>query len=260
MDPLTALAGALTGLLVGVTGVGGGALMTPILLLLFGVAPMTAIGTDLWFAALTKLAAARLHQRLGLIEWTVVRRLWSGSLPASVAALVLLRFWEANPRATSAITVAIGVAVIVSALGMFAHAHVRDLGSAVQASRSFRAWQAAFTIAAGAGLGVLVTLTSIGAGALGAVLLAYLYPRRLTPPRLVATDIIHAIPLAIFAGAGHLLLGHVNGTLLLNLLVGSIPAVLVGAKLSVRLPHGVTRTILAVVLTIIGLRLLWDVQ
>jgi uncharacterized membrane protein YfcA len=108
---------------------------------------------------------------------------------------------------------------------------------------------------AGGLLGVLVTLTSVGAGALGAVFLAYLYPLRLTPPRLIATDIVHAIPLAMFAGIGHLIIGNVNFSLLGNLLLGSIPAVIFGAMLSARLPHGLLRTILAVVLIAIGLKL-----
>ena len=106
-------------------------------------------------------------------------------------------------------------------------------------------------------LGVLVTLTSVGAGALGAVFLAYLYPLRLTPPRLIATDIVHAVPLAIFAGLGHLLIGNVDMRLLGNLLVGSIPAVVVGAMLSARLPHGLLRAVLALVLLSIGAKLWW---
>lgn len=260
MDLSTALAGAVTGLLVGLTGVGGGALMTPILLLAFGVAPLTAVGTDLWFAAITKMAAARLHHRLRLIEWPVVRRLWYGSLPASALTLAAIHFWTGSARGVSSLQAAIGVAVVVSALGMFAHAPLQRRGARALAAPGFRRVQSALTMASGAALGALVTLTSVGAGALGAVVLAYLYPRRLTPPRLVATDIVHAIPLAVFAGLGHLWLGNVDGRLLITMLTGSVPAVIIGARLSARMPHGATRALLAFVLTIVGVKLLWSVQ
>lgn len=260
MDLATALAGALTGFLVGLTGVGGGALMTPVLLLVFGVAPLTAVGTDLWFAAITKMAAAQLHHRLRLIEWPIVRRLWAGSLPASALTLAALHLWAGEVHAGAALQLGIGAAVVISALGMFAHVPLQRLGVRAVAAPGFRAWQAALTSASGAAIGALVTLTSVGAGALGAVVLAYLYPRRLTSPRLVATDIMHAIPLAVFAGLGHLFIGNVDGRLLVNMLLGSVPAVILGARLSTRLPHGVTRALLAALLTLVGMRLLWRVQ
>lgn len=258
MDPTFAAAGAVTGLLIGLTGVGGGALMTPLLLLVFGVAPLTAVGTDLWFAALTKLAAVPLHRRRNLIEWPIVRRLWMGSLPAAAAVLVGMGAGLLDARAGRVLTAAIGVAVMVSALGMLGHDRLAALGRSteVTAARRFREWQALLTVAAGAALGLMVSLTSVGAGALGAVVLAYLYPLRLTPPRLVATDIVHAVPLAVFAGLGHLLLGTVDIALLANLLIGSIPAVLLAARLSARLPHRVTRVVLAIVLLLASGKLL----
>jgi hypothetical protein len=259
MDLTFAAAGAVTGLLIGLTGVGGGALMTPLLLVVFGVAPLTAVGTDLWFAALTKLAAVRIHHRHALIEWPVVRRLWTGSLPAAAAALLFVSVWPLDAHAGRLLTAGIAAAVMLSALGMLGHDWLASLGRSTELTSAprFRAWQALLTVAAGAGLGVMVSLTSVGAGAVGAVVLAYLYPLRLTPPRLVATDIVHAIPLAVFAGVGHLLLGSVDFTLLANLLLGSVPAALIGARLSARLPHRVTRVVLAAVLLVVSGKLLW---
>lgn len=252
-------AGALTGLLVGLTGVGGGALMTPLLLLVFGVAPLAAVGTDLWFAATTKLFATRVHHGHGLIDWQVVKRLWCGSLTASALTLLWMKIHPVDASAVTLLKTAIAVAVMVTALGMLFQKPLHALGRRLRTtdSQHFKAIQGPLTIVAGSVLGVLVTLTSVGAGALGAVFLAYLYPLRLTPPRLIATDIVHAIPLAMFAGIGHLMIGNVNFSLLGNLLMGSIPAVIVGAMLSARLPHMLLRAALALVLLSIAIKLLW---
>lgn len=257
LDPMLIAAGALTGFLVGMTGVGGGALMTPLLLLLFGVTPLTAVGTDLWFAALTKLFASRAHQAYGLIEWSIARRLWLGSLPAAGLTLVVIHHAPLTAATGALLKGLIAVAVLVTAMGLLLHKPLHALGQKwrTQKAHRFKAVQMPLTVAAGALLGVLVTLTSVGAGALGAVLLTYLYPFRLTPPRLIATDIVHAIPLTFFAGAGHLAIGNVDFTLLGNLLLGSIPAVLAGAMLSVRLPHTLLRTALALVLLLIGFKM-----
>ena len=255
-------AGALTGFVVGLTGVGGGALMTPILLLAFGVAPHTAIGTDLWFAAGTKLPLTRLHHAQGLIDWQVVRRLWTGSLTASVATLVWISRQPVDAHSMALLKGAIAVAVCVTAVGLFLQKPLQMLGRRIDThagARSPATWQGPMTVVAGAALGALVTLTSVGAGALGAVLLVYLYPSRLTPPRLIATDIAHAIPLAIFAAVGHSLISHVDLALLGGLLAGSIPAALLGALLSSRLPHGWLRAALATVLLAVGLTLATDV-
>lgn len=254
-------AGALTGLLVGLTGVGGGALMTPLLLLAFGVAPLAAVGTDLWFAAITKLFATRIHHRHGLIDWQVVKRLWLGSMTASALTLGWMKLHPVDETAVTLLKAAIAAAVLVTALGMLLQKPLHALGRKLRTTdgEHFKAAQGPLTVLAGAVLGVLVTLTSVGAGALGAVFLAYLYPLRLTPPRLVATDIVHAIPLAMFAGLGHLLIGNVDVGLLGNLLLGSIPAVMIGAMLSARLPHALLRGALAVVLLLIGVKLWWSV-
>ncbi len=261
MDGLLIVAGAATGLLVGLTGVGGGALMTPLLLLFFGVAPLSAVGTDLWFAALTKLFATRVHHGHGLIDWQVVRRLWTGSLTAAALTLVWMKLHPVDETAVVLLKTAIAIAVLVTAFGMLFQRPLHALGRRLRTTdgEHFKAVQAPLTILAGAVLGVLVTLTSVGAGALGAVFLAYLYPLRLTPPRLIATDIVHAIPLAIFAGLGHLLIGNVDFGLLGNLLIGSVPAVIIGAMLSARLPHALLRSALAVVLLSIGWKLWWTI-
>ncbi len=259
-DPMLTIAGALTGMLVGLTGVGGGAVMTPLLLLVFGVAPVSAIGTDLWFAAITKVAATRIHHGNGLIDWQVVRRLWLGSLPASALTLLWMRMVPIGAETAAFLKLMIACAVVLTALAMLFQKQLHDLGRRFRteagSTEHFKALQGPLTIAAGALLGVLVTLTSIGAGALGVVFLAYLYPLRLTPSRLIATDIVHAIPLAVFAGMGHLLMGHVDFGLLGNLLIGSIPGVIVGAMLSSRLPQVLLRRALSAILLFTGFKLL----
>ncbi len=249
-------AGFATGVLVGLTGVGAGAMMTPLLLLVFGVAPVTAVGTDLLFAGLTKVVASRVHHSAGLIDWQVVRRLWLGSLPASALTVWAIRQdWLALD--VSALKQIIGFAVLVTAVGMVAQSKLNALGRSLRLgdAEHFKRLQPPLTVLAGVLLGFLVTLTSVGAGAVGAVLMAYLYPLRLTPSRLVATDIVHAVPLALFAGAGHMMVGNVDFELLGWLLLGSVPGVWIGAKLSARLPQHILRAGLALVLATIGLKL-----
>jgi hypothetical protein len=251
------LAGALTGLIVGLTGVGGGALMTPVLLLIFGVAPATAVGTDLWFAALTKVAALRIHHGRGLIDWPVVRRLWLGSLACSALTLAVLRWVPLPAGGVGILSMAIAGAVVLTALGLLFQARLHGWGRRLRLAEPerFKAWQGPLTVLAGALLGVLVTLTSVGAGALGVVFLVHLYPLRLTPARLVATDVAHAIPLAAFAGLGHLLVGNVDFVLLASLLCGSVPAAILGATLSSRIPQNLLRGALVVVLLAVGVKL-----
>ncbi len=258
MDALQVAAGALTGFVVGMTGVGGGALMTPILLLGFGTAPLVAVGTDLWFAAITKLAVSGLHMRQRLIDWAVVRRLWMGSLPASAVTLVWMAGRQANDDSVVWVKLAIALAVCLTAASLLSDKPLRALAARFSASPTAPAaagWPTAATVAAGALLGGLVTLTSVGAGALGVVMLVRLYPR-LTPQRLVATDIAHAIPLALCAGAGHLALSGIDLALLRDLLAGSVPAALVGSAISSRLPQAILRTALGAVLLVIGLTML----
>jgi len=257
-NPMLTVAGALTGLLVGLTGVGGGSVMTPILVLIFGTAPMAAVGTDLWFAAITKIAATRVHNSRGLIDWQVARRLWLGSLPASALTTVWLAMYKLDAHSTDWLKTAIGFAILVTATAVLFQKQLHEFGRKFRIGDEdhFKAMQAPLTVACGALLGFLVTLTSVGAGALGVVFLAYLYPLRLTPSRLVATDIVHAVPLTIFAGTGHLIAGNVNLGLLGNLLIGSIPGVVVGALLSSRLPQTTLKRGLAAILLFTGYKLL----
>lgn len=261
MDPMLVVAGALTGLVVGVTGVGGGALMTPILLLFFGVVPTVAVGTDLWFAAITKLFATRIHHSRGLIDWQVARRLWCGSLPGSLLALWWIRSGGIGRDAYSSLNMVIAAVVVATAIGLIMQARLHKIGRSQRLinESEFKLMQPPLTVLCGLLLGILVTLTSIGAGALGAVCLVYLYPLRLTPPRLVATDIVHAIPLAVCAGLGHLLLGNVDGGLLTNLLLGSIPAVIVGALISSKMEFRLLRWALALILLLAGCKIIWTV-
>ena len=226
---------------------------------MFGVAPLSAIGTDLWFAAITKLIATRTHQAHGLVDWQVVKRLWLGSLTASALTLLWMKTQPIDQSSVKLLTGSLAVALVIAAIGMLFQQKLHNLGRGLRTTdgERFKAVQAPLTVIAGVLLGVLVTLTSVGAGAIGTVFLAYLYPLRLTPPRLIATDIVHAIPLAIFAGMGHLLLGDVDFGLLGQLLLGSIPGVIVGARLSTRLPHAMLRRILATILMVIGIKLLW---
>jgi uncharacterized membrane protein YfcA len=258
MDFLLIFSGALTGFLVGLTGVGGGALMTPLLLLFFGVAPMQAVGTDLWFAAITKIFGGRVHQKHGLVDWYVLRLMWLGSLTSSLLTIIFLKFYPLGDGLVSNLQSIIAIAVLITAIGIFFQKQLHQFGLKIRLTdaEKFKALQPILTVLSSALLGILVTLTSVGAGALGAVLLAYLFPIRLTPPRLIATDIVHAIPLAFFAGIGHLWMGNVDFMLLINLLVGSIPAVIVGARISAKLPHNILRILLGLILMLIASKLL----
>lgn len=257
LNPFVApLSGLLVGLMVGATGVGGGAVMTPLLVLMLGVAPQTAIGTDLLYASVTKLTGAGVHGAQGRIDWQIVRRLASGSLPSALATLLWLRWARPNGIANGAIILAVGLAMLFTALAMILKPLLVGLLKRQQLpGDSFRRWQPALTVLAGAMLGCLVALTSIGAGALGALMLVVLYPQRLGSARLAATDMAHAIPLALVAGAGHLLLGNVDFTLLGQLLAGSIPGAWIGAHFGGRWPDQVLRTCMALILASVGLRL-----
>lgn len=256
MDLAYILTGALTGFIVGLTGIGGGALMTPILLLIFGVAPTVAVATDLWFATLTKSAALLIHRREQQIDWQVVRRLWLGSLPTAlvIVGISMLGFITIIP--SQVLTMAIGGIILLTAIGIL----MKNQFSAHLQLNYFNArsgLQSVLTTVAGGIIGFLVSLTSVGAGVLGSVCMIYLYPSRMTPNRLVGTDIAHAIPLALVAGLGYLFAGHVNTHLLYLLLLGSMPAAVLGSIVATKLASAKLRYFIAAILSLSGLRLIF---
>lgn len=257
MDFANVIAGLFVGFLVGMTGVGGGSLMAPILVLLFGVAPASAVGTDLWFAAITKMFGGAIHFRRGGVDHVVLVRLMVGSLPAAIVTLLILSRLENSQIKDGLIINVLGIVLILTAAATLFRHQVLAIGYGVVAqSERVKATQAPLTIVAGAILGVLVTLTSIGAGALGLTMLICLYPKRMSARRLVATDIVHAIPLTVAAGTGYLLLGNVDVMLLGNLLIGSIPGIIAGSILSTRVLESSLRGVLALVLLAVGIRML----
>lgn len=257
MDLVHGLSGLLVGTLVGMTGVGGGSLMAPILILLLGVSPATAVGTDLWFAASTKIVGAVVHQSVGEPDWTVVKRLALGSIPASILTSLLLSQIASGQIKQGLIITALGAILLVTAGAMFAWSKVQKAVLSLKPAHAAacRRHQPAATVVAGVVLGVMVTLTSIGAGALGAVMLMAFYPLRMSGSRLVGTDIVHAVPLTIVAGMGHFMMGNVNFPLLGSLLIGSIPGIIIGSLIATRMPPTLLRIILAVVLGATGFKM-----
>jgi len=258
MDWFYTLSGFLVGFIVGITGVGGGSLMTPLLVLVFGVAPATAVGTDLLYAALTKLGGSWAHSRRGTVDWKVVRLLALGSVPAALLSLLALKILALDEHSLKAlITGVLSVALVLTALALLLKPYLQNLGrkpdGAVYELHAHHLPGA--TIFTGAVLGVLVTLSSVGAGALGVVVLLFLYPR-IPTSKIVGTDIAHAVPLTLVAGLGHAALGTVNFSLLGSLLLGSLPGIWLGSHLGVKIPERVLRTVLATMLLLIGGRLL----
>ena len=255
---LNAIAGFGVGMLVGITGVGGGSLMAPIMILLFGVAPATAVGTDLWFAAITKSVGGVIHHRHGGVDFQVLKRLCMGSLPAAIATLLFLAFSDISQIKDGLILHTLGwVLIMTSVATLFRHRFVewsrnyqRDFGHEALNI------QAPLTVLAGAVLGVLVTLTSVGAGALGVTMILCLYPLRMNARKLVATDIVHAIPLTLVGGIGNLYMGTVNLPLLGGLLLGSIPGIIIGSFATRRIPEVGLRIVLAMILMMVGVRML----
>ncbi|WIM06370.1 MAG: sulfite exporter TauE/SafE family protein [Candidatus Nitricoxidivorans perseverans] len=257
MDIAQIIAGFAVGAIVGITGVGGGALMTPILVLLFGVAPATAVGTDLLYAAITKSGGTLVHARRGAVEWRIVGLLAAGSLPAAALTLVLAAHFAPGGLggASRLITGMLGVALLLTAAALIfrkrllAWSESRGLDSLTAHRR------ASATVFTGALLGTLVSLSSVGAGALGVTALFFLYPG-LAAVRIVGSDLAHAVPLALVAGLGHWWLGSVDWMLLGALLAGSLPGILVGSHLAHRIPERVLRPALAGMLALVGGKLI----
>jgi uncharacterized membrane protein YfcA len=254
IDPLYVASGFGVGLLVGMTGVGGGSLMTPLLILLFGIHPSTAVGTDLLYAAATKTGGSLVHGLARSIHWPAVIRLASGSIPAALITLLVLWQLELNSdSARSLVNLVLCFALILTATSLIFRRAIMDryrrrmeqLGT----STTDRA-----TIAVGVALGVLVSISSVGAGAVGVTALLLLYPR-LPMARIVGSDIAHAVPLTLVAGIGHWALGSVDWALMGVLLIGSLPGIIVGSYCAVRVPETVLRLLLATVLILVASKL-----
>jgi len=249
------VSGLLVGLLVGLTGVGGGSLMTPLLTLLFGFSPATAVGTDLAFASLTKGFGTLAHRAHGHVQWHIVRRLAVGSLPAAVVAILVLKSaGELDAHWLYGIRLTIGISVLLTVLSLLFRKQLLDWLSRNPRFQLEGRRQAVATVIVGAVIGVLVTVSSIGAGAVGATLILLLYPR-LKPAEVAGTDIAYAVPLTAVAGLGHVWLGTVDWNLLLALLVGSIPGIWLGAQLSRALPERLVRAALATTLTLVAIKM-----
>ena len=251
-------AGFFVGFVVALTGVGGGSLMTPLLIFGFGIAPNLAEGTDLLFAAGTKLGGTLQLARRRLVPWRVVGQLSLGSIPAALATLyVLHRVGPAEPAVQRAITLTLGAALLLTAAATFYKAnlgHAPQRQPAATGIDPTRARHWALPITLGAVIGSLVTLTSVGAGAIGVAVLLLLYPA-LPLARIVAADIAYAVPLTLVAGLGHAAIGSVDWTLLALLLCGSLPGIWVGTRLAQHAPQRWVRTLLSVLLAYAGSKL-----
>jgi uncharacterized protein len=254
MDIWAVISGFAVGAIVGMTGVGGGSLMTPLLIGVFKLNPAVAIGTDLWFAALTKSGGAWAHHRHGHVDYRVAGLLLLGSLPATLVTIALMHFTGLTKGWAASLTFALGIALLLTAVAVAYRQAWVNVGLRLERwlPPSRKPW---LTVAAGVLLGVLVSLSSIGAGAIGATLLLVLYPR-LSAHKVVGTDIAHAVPLTLVAGIGHATLGHIDWQLLLALLVGSLPGIWLGALLTKSMPERWVRAVLSVSLFTAGLKVL----
>lgn len=260
------LAGLVVGFMVGLTGVGGGSLMTPLLIFGFGIPPLTAVGTDLLFAAFTKMGGIWAHWRHHTIQWRVVGLLALGSIPATVIALQILKLLQIRGvQLEGLINTALGIALVLTALALPMKSWLQRIAEKDGLPRSLQPiyslrWERRFTtvstVVMGAVLGFLVTLSSIGAGALGAVVLLYLYPG-LRTIQVVATDIAHAVPLTAIAGIGHWHLGSVDVALLGSLLLGSLPGIYVGSHVGVNIPERAMQAALATLLMLVGIKFIF---
>jgi uncharacterized protein len=257
IDPLYSLSGFAVGALVGMTGVGGGSLMTPLLILLFGVHPVTAVGTDLLYAAATKSVGSLVHGFARSIDWQVVRRLATGSVPATVATLgALSHFNLSGDAARNLITLVLSAALFATAIVLvFGHSIVAAYRARVAELDPQRT--AINTVLVGTLLGVLVSISSVGAGAIGVVALIMLYPH-LSMAKVVGSDIAHAVPLTFIAGTGHWMMGSVDWHIMGSLLAGSLPGIFVGSYFAIRVPERALRLVLATTLFVVASRIAYD--
>ena len=251
MDWLYPLSGFVVGAIVGLTGMGGGSLMTPLLILLFGVHPLTAVGTDLLYAAVTKTVGTAIHSKKGNVDWRVAGLLAAGSVPTTVLTIwVLSRVPKQSPTTATIISMSMGVALIIAAVAIFLRGRIRDYALARADNPTRTRYSGPITVVFGAVLGVLVSLCSVGAGALGVAVLFFLYPR-LPPVR-----IVDAVPLTLVAGLGHWLIGSVDWYIVGALLLGSLPGISIGSHVAARISDRFLLPVLASILVLIGLRLI----
>jgi uncharacterized protein len=243
------ISGFAVGLLVGLTGVGGGSLMTPLLTLMFGVSPTVAVGTDLAFASTTKAAGTIAHRYGGTVHWDIVRRLCFGALPAAILSTFALKYFGALDKEIGQIirySIAFSVLLTVVALLFRGRMQAWVLKHPEKQLQGVRLTAATITV--GAILGTLVTVSSIGAGAIGATILVLLYPR-LSPAEIAGTDIAYAVPLTAIAAFGHWWLGSIDWMLLAALLLGSVPGITIGSLAAKAVPEKILRGLLATTLT-----------
>lgn len=251
---LIPLAGAFTGFFVGLTGIGGGALMTPILLLFFGISPKVAIATDLWFATITKAFASTVHGRKKQIDWEIIKYLWIGSLPAALIFSQLVSSHYIEIRQIQILVPAVAVMILITAVSLIFSGQLEPRNITKKHEPSLLPKKR--TVFVGFFLGSIVSMTSIGAGALGTVLLLYLYPNRLNTQRIIGTDIAHAIPLAFIAGVVYFADGDIDFQLLTSLLIGSIPGAILGSLTSKYISTRYLKLSLSGLLFVSGIKLI----
>ena len=230
--------------------------MTPLLVLLFGIHPATAVGTDLLYAGLTKISGSIVHNFNGAIDWRITRRLASGSAPAAVLTLLALSYFGRDAKSTGAAHhTVLGLALLLTAAALvFRKWLLAKVAAMVERLDERRI--GVLTVVLGALLGVLVSISSVGAGAIGVTALLMLYPK-MPIVRIVGSDIAHAVPLTLIAGAGHWWIGSVDGSLLVSLLVGSISGIAIGSHFASRVPEKVLRPLVAGTLAVVGGRLVF---
>ncbi len=250
------IAGFVVGVIVGLTGVGGGSLMTPLLVLGFGISPVTAVGTDLLNAGFTKIGGAATHALKGHVDWRVAGLLASGSVPGAILGLIALSLLpKAGPATQVVVSTSLGVMLVLTALAIAFRAQQLAWAKSHTGQGWLATHQVGATVVMGFLIGLAVTLSSVGAGAIGVTALVLLFPL-LATTRIVGTDIAHAVPITLLAGLGHAFFGNVNWWLLASLLVGSLPGIFLGSQLTARIPEKVLRVSLVAVLLFAGTKLL----
>ena len=247
MDIYYIFAGATVGFIIGITGVGGGSLMTPLLVLGFHVQPAIAVGTDLLYAAITKAGGVYSHQKNKSIDWDIAKNLCLGSIPASIFSVLAIQIFNISDEVfEDLIAIILGIMLVCTSLVIIFKKYIIKFKSDKQP-------ETRNIIILGACLGILVTISSVGAGAIGSAILLILFPK-MSSKQVVGTDIAHAVPLTAIAGLGHFHLGHIDFSLLTSLIIGSLPAVYIGTAVGKNIPDQILKYIIATILMLMGLR------